>query len=471
MRFQRKVTVGLGTSLAILVFTGIFSFRSLVRDDRSQAWVIHTHDVLEAINALTADVTAAEAGYRGYVWTGDAAELDIWQGRISQARQDLAQVRELTLDNPEQQKNIDQAEASLEATIAEIEVQIQVRRTSGFNAGVEALRRARGWAALRPLKSAIVVMQNEEDRLRKLRLDAVVRASYLSKLIVVLGNLLGFLFLSLAGVIVGSEMGKRRRTEVAKEELGAIALDRANQLAESNKELEAFTYTAAHDLRAPLRHMQGFVNLLREDWYDKIDDDGRLYVDKVLSASRDMGTLLDDLLNFSRLSRVEIRRSRVELDRVVERICSDLRSEHEGRTIIWEISPLPEVEGDPALLQQALFNLIANAVKYTQKCGQARIEIGSVADVENNVTIFVRDNGAGFDMKYADKLFGVFQRLHRAEEFEGTGIGLAIVRRIVERHGGRAWAEGALGEGATFYISLPIGRHRHGDARVHTASR
>jgi PAS domain S-box-containing protein len=228
------------------------------------------------------------------------------------------------------------------------------------------------------------------------------------------------------------------------------------ELTEANKELEAFTYTAAHDLRAPLRHMHSFVGLLRQAWYEKLDDDGRHCLDKIAASAKDMGVLLDDLLNFSRLGRMELHRNRVSLSQLVARIRQELEPDLKGRALTWETGDLPEVEGDPTLLHQVFFNLISNAVKYTRKRESARIEIGSKISTDKGITVFVRDNGAGFEMAYVDKLFRVFQRLHKTEDFEGTGIGLAIVRRIVERHGGRAWAEGVPGDGATFYISLPM---------------
>jgi signal transduction histidine kinase len=266
------------------------------------------------------------------------------------------------------------------------------------------------------------------------------------------------------------EMRVKERTAELTERTAELT-QRTAELTEANLELEAFTSTAAHDLRAPLRHMQGFVRIFKEDWFDKLDDGGRRNVDKILNSSKSMGMLLDDLLNFSRLGKVEIQRTTVSLDRMVERIREEIEPDLQTRTVIWHIAALPDVEGDPSLLHQVLFNLISNAVKYSGKRETARIEIGCTAEGENKARIFVRDNGAGFDSAYADKLFGVFQRLHRAEDFEGTGMGLAIVRRIVERHGGKVSAEGKPGEGATFYISLPVRIHDHGEARIHTVSR
>lgn len=264
----------------------------------------------------------------------------------------------------------------------------------------------------------------------------------------------------------------RKQSQKEINQLNRRLEQRADELVEANKELEAFTYTAAHDLRAPLRHVHGYSGFLKELWYERMDDEGRHFIDRIISATEGMASLLDDLLKFSRLGRVEMESQHVNLDNLVERIRQDIESDPKCLPLTWEIERLPNVEGDLALLHQAMFNLISNAVKYSRKAEQPTIRIGTqAADAEGMVTIFVRDNGTGFDMQYANKLFQVFQRLHRSKDFEGTGIGLAIVRRVVERHGGRVWAEGALGHGATFYFSLPKGSIEYGKARIHTAGR
>jgi PAS domain S-box-containing protein len=270
---------------------------------------------------------------------------------------------------------------------------------------------------------------------------------------------------------INNDISARKRADDEIRRLNAELEVRIAELTTVNQEMEAFTYTAAHDLRAPLRHMHGFAGFLREAWYDKLDGEGRHWLDKIATSSRGMGRLLDDLLNFSRLGRVEMQATHVSLGKLVAQIRQELEPELDGRAVTWQVDELPEVAGDLSLLHQVLFNLLSNAVKYTRKAERARIEIGSEPDGENSITVFVRDNGAGFEMEYVEKLFRVFQRLHKDRDFEGTGIGLAIVRRIVERHGGRAWAEGTSGKGATFYISLPMRRQGDGKAREHIASR
>ena len=237
-------------------------------------------------------------------------------------------------------------------------------------------------------------------------------------------------------------------------ELNEELRQRIDELDALNNELEAFTYSVSHDLRAPLRHIAGFSELLRKAAGDALDEKSRRHLQTIVDSAQRMGRLIDDLLAFSRMGRAELRLSKVDLSGLVASVRHELQSEAEGRDVVWKSNGLPEVRGDPSLLRQVVLNLLSNALKYTRSRPCAEIEIGSHPQGED-VVVFVRDNGVGFDMQFADKLFGVFQRLHRAEDFEGTGIGLANVRRIVHRHGGRTWAEGVVDRGAIFYFSLP----------------
>jgi chemotaxis family two-component system sensor kinase Cph1 len=230
----------------------------------------------------------------------------------------------------------------------------------------------------------------------------------------------------------------------------------AGELKKSNKELEAFSYSVSHDLRAPLRHIAGYTEMLTDFDGDKLSDRGLRFLEHISDSARFAGTLVDNLLSFSQMGRAALRHSDVNLGALVEAIREEMAPDYEGRTIVWKIASLPAVLGDAAFLHLALRNLLSNAIKYTREQETAVIEVGSLRREQAAETvIYVKDNGVGFDMAYAGKLFGVFQRLHRMEEFEGTGIGLASVRRIIERHQGRVWADGALGKGATFYFALP----------------
>jgi PAS domain S-box-containing protein len=255
------------------------------------------------------------------------------------------------------------------------------------------------------------------------------------------------------------DLTDRKRIESRLEELNASLHTRGDELEHVNRELEAFSYSVSHDLRAPLRHIDYFAGALEKHLSpQQLDPKAKRYLATISASARSMGQLIDDLLSFARISRTELRRTRVRLDEIVAETRQGLQTETNGRSIAWQVSALPEVVGDPALLRQVIVNLLSNAVKYTRRRPDAQIEIAAEPAPAGEVVVRVRDNGAGFDMKFADKLFGVFQRLHGANEFEGTGVGLANVRRIVERHGGRIWAEAEVDRGATFRFTLPAPR-------------
>jgi light-regulated signal transduction histidine kinase (bacteriophytochrome) len=249
------------------------------------------------------------------------------------------------------------------------------------------------------------------------------------------------------------------RHDIAERERVARELVRRGELLEAaNKELEAFSYSVSHDLRAPLRHIDGYVALLDKAAGQDLNEKARRYLTTISQAAKQMGQLIDDLLSFSRMGRAEMMTTDVDMNQLVKDVIQHLQPDLQERAIAWQIEDLPVVQGDPSMLRQIFINLVANAVKFTGARPLARIEIGAESFSPQETVFFVKDNGVGFDMAYRDKLFGVFQRLHRADEFEGTGIGLANVRRIVHRHGGRSWAEGQPDKGATFYIALP--KHR-----------
>jgi len=261
--------------------------------------------------------------------------------------------------------------------------------------------------------------------------------------------------------VILRDITERQRTLQAIQTLNAELEQRVQartaELTALNKELEAFTYSVSHDLRAPLRNVSGFIGLFTKSVGEQLAPAPRRYLTIITNEAKRMGVLIDDLLAFSRIGRVELQKTEVNLTHLIQEVQRSLQLETQGRDIAWHIGVLPKVYADRALLRQVLDNLIANALKFTRTRVQAKIEIGVMPTTADDprVVMFVRDNGVGFDMRYSDKLFTVFHRLHRADEFEGTGVGLANVQRIIHRHGGRVWAEAVVDQGATFFVALP----------------
>lgn len=261
---------------------------------------------------------------------------------------------------------------------------------------------------------------------------------------------------------VGRDIRERQRLErelrALNQDLERRVLLRTAQYELANRELEAFAYSVSHDLRTPLRHIEGYLGLLRKKAEAALGDDCRRYMDTISRATLRMGELIDALLAFSRLGRQALSPERVELEPLVREVVAEFGPEVAGREVQWRISALPAVQCDRVMLRSVVSNIVGNALKFTRGRQPAEIEVGwrQESGASGEAVVFVRDNGTGFNQAYAHKLFGVFQRLHRAEEFEGHGIGLANVRRIIARHGGRTWAEGKVDRGATFFFSLPI---------------
>ena len=260
------------------------------------------------------------------------------------------------------------------------------------------------------------------------------------------GKLIGF-------VKIDRDITARRDSEKQIRDLNLELVEQLDQLGNVNRELESFSYSVSHDLRAPLRHVDGFARILKDEYSPEIPLEASRYLDRILQGATRMGQLIDDLLNLAQIGRKELKRRKVQMGSLVKEVMAELPAEAQERSIEWRIEPLPEMNCDPGLVKIVFANLLANAVKFTRKQAAAVIEVGT-RTTDGQLTIFVRDNGVGFDPRYADKLFGVFQRLHRQEDFEGTGIGLVTVQRIIRRHGGEVWAESQVDAGTTFFFTL-----------------
>jgi light-regulated signal transduction histidine kinase (bacteriophytochrome) len=269
-------------------------------------------------------------------------------------------------------------------------------------------------------------------------------------------------------LLIGTDNSARKRAEEALVKAAALqsetisqlnadleqrVKERTAQFEAANRELEAFSYSVSHDLRTPLRAVDGYSQVVLDKFGPQLPDDGRRYLQTIRAGAQKMGALIDDLLTFARLNRQELSKRSFDTGTLVQNALEELGSPWPERKLEVRVGPLPACSGDPVLLKQVWLNLLSNALKYTRKRELAVVEIGCTK-AKGTDTFFVRDNGTGFDMRYADKLFGVFQRFHRAEDYEGTGVGLAIVQRIVHRHGGRVWADAAVDRGSTFYFTL-----------------
>ena len=257
-----------------------------------------------------------------------------------------------------------------------------------------------------------------------------------------------------------SEVEKQtKKLKKLNEQLESRVKKRTRDLEELVEELDSFAYSISHDLRTPLRHINGYSELLRDEVSSKINEKGKNYLDKIIISSGKMNELINDLLLFSRTSRDKLHYSRIELNEVVSDVIESLNLEILERNILWKIDKLPVINGDLSMITQVVYNLISNAIKFSRDRNPALIEIGSFTNENHDLVICIFDNGVGFDMTYKDKLFGVFQRLHKKEEFDGTGIGLSFVKRIINRHGGRVWAESEVNKGSVFYFSLPYKKY------------
>jgi light-regulated signal transduction histidine kinase (bacteriophytochrome) len=276
-----------------------------------------------------------------------------------------------------------------------------------------------------------------------------------------------------ANCVLRDEIRERKRAEEEVNQLNSDlenrVVERTEQLDASNKDLEAFSYSVAHDLRAPLRHINGFSKLLQDHLGTTLDATALRHLSSLRDSAKTMGQLIDDLLKMGRIGRQELACRPTDLNSLVESARLDLEAECKGRQIDWRVGELPSLECDPGLMKLVLTNLLSNAVKYTQRHEKAIIEVGQVI-LDGATAIFVRDDGAGFDQRYSHKLFGVFQRLHATEEFEGTGIGLATVQRIIRKHGGRIWAEAEVDKGATFFFTLGASSRRSANAAKSVAA-
>jgi signal transduction histidine kinase len=472
-----------------LVATGLLYVefdRAVARsqDETQRAWTARTLALQLYPLALE-----AESAARGYLLSGDRAQLDRTSTTRTQAGATLDALGRAT-DETVPRERLRRLRELVSARFDALDTLLASGRRSGTSSPEMQQELERGSALMNQLRdetSAIVdrnaeVLAGRQQRVERLRAQ--------TSAVVLIGSFAGVVGGIIGALIFTASIARRLSFATGNvlrladgqpiipaapsaDEIGTLkaATARASDLLRRHEreithrvqelealtgELEAFTYSVSHDLRAPLRHVAGFASMLAKSADASLTDQQRRYIRTIVDAAARMGRLIDDLLAFSRTSRVELRRQPVDMGSIVADVRQQLAGEVDGRDIRWTVHPLPSVPGDPAMLRVVFDNLLSNAVKYSRGRSPAVIEVGTAAAERGETVLYVRDNGVGFDMQYQHKLFGVFQRLHSSDDFEGTGIGLATVRRIVARHGGRTWADARPGDGATFFVALPL---------------
>lgn len=446
MNFKGKVATAFGLASAILITVCALSYRDVLRTANDEKWVAHTHFVREELEELLADLEQSQASERDYLLSSQGTYLLDFNAAATRVMQHTQNARILTADNPVQQISLDQLEPLIAKRFSQMRAVIAERRALGLSAAIAAEQSDDSIAPMGQISAIISAMLREENRLLAARAAAAKANSHDMRRILVFGYAIAFLFLFVESVVIHKEMERRRAAERATEK-------RSAELEAANKELEAFCYSVSHDLRSPLRAIDGFSQALLEDYSAHVDETGQDYLRRIRAGSQRMSTLIDDLLNLSRYTRVEMRREPTDLSEIGSSVVEELRMLQPTREVEFVIAPRLPSESDPRLMRVVLENLLGNAWKFTSKKEYARIEFGKTDD-NGSSAFYVKDNGAGFDPAYTTRLFGAFQRLHGVSEFPGTGIGLASAQRIIHRHGGRIWADSAVDQGATFYFTL-----------------
>jgi signal transduction histidine kinase len=450
-------------SIIILVGNGILGYSVYKSNQKlrdSEQRVKHAEQVISQSGKILSMGMEIESGSRGFVLTNDSNYLEPFSSVKLSVPDQITTLKNLVQNNPMQLQRVDSLEFYMNKRLDFSLITIELRSKHGLNTAIALVSSKLGKLYSDKMRYFIYAIQEEETKLLHQRMIANERiADSFNELTIILFFIM-LVFTILLVIATGKNMIKNKEKQrqadelvITNQKLVLQSHEKEKQVA-ANKELETFSYSVSHDLRAPLRHIAGFIDLLMKNNASQLDAAGIRYLNIISESAHEMGNLIDALLTFSRLSRTELMGKQCNTKNMINQTLRIFSKELSERNVEIIISDLPDTIGDENLLNQVWLNLISNALKYSRNEEKAIIEIGG--KIENNKSIFyVRDNGVGFDMKYADKLFGVFQRLHKARDFEGIGIGLANVNRIISRHGGVCWADSEVGKGATFSFSLP----------------
>ncbi len=455
MRYSldKKILFGFSIASLILFVVAFFTFNNSRKVIESDKWVEHTQKVEFQLLQILVSTVDAETGVRGYVIVGSDAYLEPFEKALKNIPSFMDSLKALTIDNPTQQKNLDTLNQLIGRSILYLKGCIALRTPITSTSEIECIRSGEGKGIEDGIRKIIANSKRVEDTLllhRKMLSQAETNNFHFIFFILIA---IIIIILLVMYVVINANIKTIKRGDEKIRQLNLNLQINNVQLEMANSELESFSYSISHDLKAPLRAMVSFSELLQERYAQLLDKDGKVFLNTISENGQTLSKMVDKLLEFSRLGRQDIQKTKVDMNSLVEKSVNEINSlvKHHAKINIHTIEP---INGDTVLLSLVWNNLISNAVKYSAKMENPVIDIGCIVK-ESEIVYYVKDNGAGLNMGYANKLFGVFQRLHSQSDFEGIGIGLAIVKRIVTRHGGKIWVESEVSKGATFYFSLP----------------
>ncbi|WP_061231008.1 sensor histidine kinase [Leptospira weilii] len=452
---EKNIAYGL-TGIVVLNFIMIGSaYYTLKQSLELKRWEVHTREVLLSIEETFSAFNETHAVLRAYILYLDQEQLNAYFKNKSLVLERTGKLRKSMIDHPGQQQRPSLIETYLSEKFSYMDKLISMRKHASMQNYLALFRSAQGKDLSEKIKSLIQDIKAEEFRLLDIRTNNSKMHLAISVTLLFSGITLNLLFIFLQNWSIYKESQRRQKAESVLEVSNQNLKTYSERLERSNKDLEAFSYSVSHDLRSPIRGILGFSKILLEDYGTELGEESRRIVNIIIQSSENMGELIDDLLEYSRLGRKEPIFSIVNMRVMVEKILEEMANYYPSIKMETIVGDLPPTKGDSGLLKQLLFNLISNSFKYSKKKENPKIEIGSYQN-NGETVFFVKDNGAGFDMKYQHKLFNIFQRLHHADQFEGTGVGLAIVKRVIERHNGKVWGNSKLNEGACFYFTLGV---------------
>jgi signal transduction histidine kinase len=435
-----------------VILLGVVNYHNNKSYYESARQVDHTNEVLK-LNAKTLS-TIQDLAIRGYITTGDSSLLEPYYNALKNMAPRIAQLKELTSDNAEQQRRVDSLRIYANQRLALITRYMGLYNEQKLDAATLDAFTTASRVSMIPVRRITDAIANAEEELLKARIGKTEKdkSDFDFSISLVFGVIAVLLAACMMTVIYYIDVRKKFEKNIL--QLNTDLEKKIAELHTANKELESFSYSVSHDLRAPLRIIDGFAKIISEEHTESLNAEGKRFVETIRTNAQRMGLLIDDLLNFSRIGRQELTLREINMNTLVDHVIENFKILDQNLLAKIQVKPLSNCRCDEHLLQQVWINLISNALKYSRNNSHPVIEIGW-QDTSKELIYYVRDNGVGFDMEFAGKLFGVFQRLHKASEYEGTGVGLALVNRIIVKHKGRVWAEAKVNEGATFYFSIP----------------